>query len=57
MLLFNYEVRESFTPSPMNGEIKAKDRADAFNKIVEIYTYELSTCVTELKISIWEADQ
>lgn len=56
MITFNFEVREAFTPAPLNGEIKAKDKADAFNKIVEFYTHELSTSVEELKISIWEAE-
>ena len=54
MLLFNYQVREPFTPQVIEGDIFAKDKADAFNQIVRIYTKKLNTSVTELKISMQE---
>lgn len=54
MLLFNYQVREPFTPQVIEGDIFAKDKADAFNQIVRIYTKKLGKSVAELKISIEE---
>jgi len=53
MLLFYYQVRHPFSPL-IEGETFAKDKADAFNQIVRIYTKKLNTSITELKISIEE---
>ncbi|WP_373896398.1 hypothetical protein [Virgibacillus sp. CBA3643] len=54
MILFNFEVREAFTPSPLGGDIKANSKAEAYTELIEWYAMELGTHESEIKLTLWE---
>lgn len=54
MILFNFEVREAFTPSVLGGDIQANSREEAYTELVEWYAHELGTDTSEIKLTMWE---
>lgn len=55
MTLFEFEIIEKHTPSPLNGEIKAASKAEAYRELMDWYCMELGTVESEIKLTVLEA--
>lgn len=57
MFVFYYQIRNPFAPSILEGEVFAKNKADAFNQVVELGKKELNSTIESLQVTLQEVAQ
>lgn len=52
MNVYEFEVTEAYTPSPLNGTTVAPSEKDAIHELKEWYAQELGTVESEINVKI-----